>query len=530
MISTPERGFEIPFCQLLISEGHRIVHIDSHSQQEEGKDILAVDPDGRLCGYQLKRGDVNVTRWRSEIQGELQELVELPAHHPSFAGQLCRPYLVITGTLNQPALSRLRGFNDSAANRGFDPVGLIDRHSLLSRFRTCQDIIWPTEPSDFKSLLELMLADGRENLDRRKFASVLESLLSDEIRKVRTGEARRRIAAALSMAAYAMASHVEARNHLAEAEGWILAASRVARAAAVATLHERHWEGSLKLACDAAAQALHRLTAEALQNTTLMEGKVLGDGGVVWRARVTMLCGAIAASRLVDRLAGNQSMDETPYLDFIMEHRRHLWLWGESAVPYFLMVFWYLGTRPRLEIEGENLLAFGFVQNVAIANTSRDVEIGIPNPFYTVEECLNQSLGLKPDLFGLDSFRHVSYTVLSAVHLLVRAQRRQALALVWHDVVELGHYRIDTPDGAEFLRYRADKGTWACSHLPKPTSWSWLRAQRTPAIARASELLPQPFTHDPRLPLLFLLCHPHRVTMDFVLWLDDQLLAEKVSG
>jgi len=523
LTSTPERGFEVPFCQLLISEGHRIVHIDSHSQQEEGKDILTLDPDGQLCGYQLKRGNINVSRWRNEVKGELDELVELPVHLPAFVGQLCKPHLVITGAMNQPTQSRLRGFNESAAQRGFQCVMLSDRHDLLDRFRKCQDVVLPSDPADFRSFLDLMFANGASFIQREAFAAFLESVLPDEARRLRPGEARRLITASLIMAAYAMASHIRSRNYLAEAEGWTLSATRVARAASKFRIARKHWEESLRLACDAAAQAIHRLADEALQHESLVEGNILGDGGAVWRARVTVLCGVVAASHLLRRLEGVVVDDESSAIEFIMKHRKHLFLWGESAAPYFLAMFWYMGTRPRFDIEGENLLAFGYIRNLALANTHRRVEIGIPNPYYTVEDCLEQQLRLRPDRFGLDSFRHVSYTVLPAVHLLVRAMRRQALSMVWPEVVDLGHYCMTMADKHEYLRFRAESATWSSTHLPSPTSWSWLRGQQAAAIDTADQFLPAPFTHDARLPLLFLLCHPHRITTEYVLWLDKQL-------
>ena len=41
LIRSNERGFEIPFCHLLVGEGHRVVHLTRHGEMEQGKDILA---------------------------------------------------------------------------------------------------------------------------------------------------------------------------------------------------------------------------------------------------------------------------------------------------------------------------------------------------------------------------------------------------------------------------------------------------------------------------------------------------------
>ena len=63
-----ERGFEVPFAQLLASEGYRVLQGPVHHPYEHGKDIVAIDPSGRLCAFQLKGGDIHLTDFE-KIQG-----------------------------------------------------------------------------------------------------------------------------------------------------------------------------------------------------------------------------------------------------------------------------------------------------------------------------------------------------------------------------------------------------------------------------------------------------------------------------
>lgn len=86
-----ERGFEIPFCQLLMSEGHRIIHLNRHSPTELGKDIISIDASGNLCAYQLKGGDINMRTWRTHVLPEIVELIETQVEHPSVEPKLARP-------------------------------------------------------------------------------------------------------------------------------------------------------------------------------------------------------------------------------------------------------------------------------------------------------------------------------------------------------------------------------------------------------------------------------------------------------
>lgn len=70
LTSANERSYEIPFAQLLISEGYRVLHGPVHHPFEHGKDIVALSPDGSLHAFQLKAGDLSLAALE-EIQAQL---------------------------------------------------------------------------------------------------------------------------------------------------------------------------------------------------------------------------------------------------------------------------------------------------------------------------------------------------------------------------------------------------------------------------------------------------------------------------
>ena len=49
-----ERAYQTPFCQMLVARGHKVIHNTRHAPTEFGKDVITVDPDGRVCAFQLK--------------------------------------------------------------------------------------------------------------------------------------------------------------------------------------------------------------------------------------------------------------------------------------------------------------------------------------------------------------------------------------------------------------------------------------------------------------------------------------------
>ena len=88
-----ERSLEVPFAQLLTGEGYQVVHLSRHGPSEEGKDILAIDPTGTPCAFQLKSipdgGKFTQNLWEKEL-GQIIRLVEIPIQHPSIDPGLYR--------------------------------------------------------------------------------------------------------------------------------------------------------------------------------------------------------------------------------------------------------------------------------------------------------------------------------------------------------------------------------------------------------------------------------------------------------
>lgn len=524
MTSTPERGFEAPFCQLLVAEGHSIVHINSHSAQEDGKDVLSIDSNGELCGFQLKSGNIDVGRWRDEVEPELRELAEFPVHHPNYRGRYCRGALVTTGSLSEPALHKLAMLNESIRTRAVGhEVGLVTRDSLLDRFLKCQHAVLPVEPMDFRAFLQLVLADGEECLDRELFTQVLDNALPDPNGAVRSGEARRLVAGALILASHALASYTKSLNHLAVAEGWTLAAAGAARAALSMGLRETEWKGSFDLAVAAAVQSLQDLEREALESPYTIGGTPLGDGGLVWRVRATMVAGAVAANCVIQRVLMSERRDESRQLALIEKLRPHFLLWGESAIPLFLAIYWCRRRYAKYSVSEETYMALSVIRSLAGANRERRPTGGVPSPYYSATECLQRLIDGEGDDSEAEAFGGAAYTVLPMVAILVERLRRQTLQMIWPDVVELSHTWIDALQADDFLRYKARAGVHRNYFFARPTSWSKLRREVEDRADSAATRLPGVFTSNRVFAILFILVCPQRINMDTVLWLDRHL-------
>src|ERR1044071_8669735 len=104
LINVHELGYQIPFCEALLTEKYKVLHVSRHGPGERGKDIVARNPIGGLVAYQLKGGDIKLPEWHS-IRGEVEELVQLPISLPSITKPDKHiPYLVTNGELQGDAL------------------------------------------------------------------------------------------------------------------------------------------------------------------------------------------------------------------------------------------------------------------------------------------------------------------------------------------------------------------------------------------------------------------------------------------
>lgn len=516
MTNTTERGFEIPFCHLLISEGHEIIHVDSHSPTENGKDIISIDANGKLCGFQLKSGNISVARFREEVHGELRELAELPCHHPRVPGQLCHGHLVTTGTLNEPSLQRLERFNLELGDR-FSHIELVDYHALVRRFVDAGTVVLPTSPKDYASFLSIYLEPGQDYLKEKKLTNLLTNL---PLHTGTIGEQRRRTAASLMIVGQAISSKIQAKNSWAQALAYTHVLTNILRNASLYSWDRSIWEVSAKAAASETIASIQALAIEAMAHDNLVEGQLLGDGGFVWRSRLTILVGVVALNCLLHRINGLE-FDETDSHLFIEKHKHLVYLWGESCAPFIYCIYWMLKLNASTCIDGENYLAMLYCRTVCKSNNSKSG--GIPNPYHDIESCLSMAASLSEHASKKERFRGSTYTVLPAIHSLRRCMRRQLLNIFWHDVSELASMTMEFDTPADYLQYEARHGKLRSSFFPRPTSWRTLGDEAGRLDPSKREFYNSAFHGNLDWILIFLVCHPHRLNKDIVHYVEQSL-------
>lgn len=177
-----ERSLQSTLAHLLSKREWTIVHLSRHCSMEMGKDILAINPNGKPCAFQLKvlnQTKFKLNDWRS-INNQIRDLCYLAVEHPSigtYRGNH-KSYLVINNEFEEEASRAISDFNRTLQKDKKPKLEVIVKGQLISWLREDHPDIISPELQDSKLLLELFLEPGDSYLDREKLSELIESFIS----------------------------------------------------------------------------------------------------------------------------------------------------------------------------------------------------------------------------------------------------------------------------------------------------------------------------------------------------------------
>jgi hypothetical protein len=512
LINVGERGFEIPFCQILLAKGFRILRV-SHSPYEHGKDVLAVSPKGALHAYQLKQGDIDLATF--EKYGEqIRALVEADVEHPSIPrAKAHRPYLVTTGTIKDPVVDRILKLNSQWKRRGAPCLGYIDRRQLQAEFLSLSSDFWPIQPPKVRAFRGLYLATGRGDLDKAAFAQFLVELLATP-RTAKRSDVLRRIAAANIFSSYLLAEFYRNEDYWSIVQVWVITAAHIAWASETAKVPERLWARSFDLALQGAEQSLDLLVQEATKQGALSpHGFELDE---LTRTRITLCCGAVSVFYLIrhKRTADIPQGIVELITSFVRQGR--LLLWGEGAVVHFLLIAWLLEISSSHPLSEFLLLV---VLDAITTNNQHRADSKLESPYSDPDEVFARVFERRKQIVPtMEKESKESYTLGAIVALLSRRMLRQHLARRWHAISWVPVTTFIPKKTQDLLLWRCDKGLEKTYWLNQTQSW---RSLLEKSRQQETNLLPQTLVRRQDFALMFLLVYPHRASVSLVKLLDS---------
>ena len=525
LTKTNERNYQVAFCQALLHEGYKILHISSHGAMELGKDVIAIDRNGEYCAYQLKTGDINHGKWR-DIWGEVRELIELPITHPSVdRTELHKSFLVTNGTLTNEVIYLIEQINDDNKKRGHSHLDVIDERTLLKMFIDAQKKLIPKVLRNFNLFVEFFILDGTDFLPKGKFFNFFDNLLFKDIPR-RKSDAINAISSSVIITTHVLGTYQIKKNYYAQFEAWTSLAACIVRYARKTNLKKEDWIDSYNLIISEIVRNLSLLKEETLTKMDFLEGNWFGDGGLVYWARVTIVLGSLAALENHFHAKDNSYTKDEKLVDLIKKNAKFLWFWGESAFPYFfsLIKYWELNSESETAQSRLDELFLHIVQwNSPVKKQNRknstfNVDgMGRANPYYSVDDILEVALGIDLEKIDFTQFFGSSYTLESMVLLLARRNKRDILEKNWR---KLSHILLKefVPDNIE------DIFTWCIekgrnhSEFPKATQ-SWAELVRD---ANDPSKIPSLYLEYPDLLRFFVLICPHRANKQIINVLDLQ--------
>ena len=521
LTNTNERSYQHPFCQILLLEGYRVLHQSSHGVGENGKDIISFDPEGKPCAFQLKTGNISSKVWR-DIQGEINELVEVPIVHPGVDTNIPhRSVLVTNGRLTDDVRMKIDALNKSYVRRGHSRLEIIVLNDLKTMFSSSQEEFLPKELSDVQELLGFYLQNGKETINCEKFSFFIESrFFSTDKGKVSNSEAKKIIVSTVLLAKYALSPFEKVDNYFSLIKGWTIVMAYLLAFSEKNNLKNNIWEPSYDLCFAELTYNAQKLKDEFLERKNYLEGSLLGDGGEVSKVRTVMVLGILASFELSNMLRDDNYEYDEKLLNLVKELLSgDSMICGEISIVYLLVVSIYLKKTGDTDLSKK--IMSSLITNLSEAN-NHDSDYGIPAPYHSFEEILlNMNFDKREFEIDYKSFTGFAYSISSLVYCLLLVDAREILESCWFDLTRIHYceFYADLPWKTYF--WKNALGKQVETPFKSLQSYKELKKQYNPKNIDLIQL-PGGLLKKSGFAPLFLITYPHRIRPDLISQIDDQ--------
>jgi len=537
-----ERGYQPAFLQMLVGEGHRVVHSTRHMAIEFGKDVVSVDSNGVPCAFQLK-GDpgsrLTLAKFR-EMRPQLTELVEQPIRYPGInPDDPHHSYLVTNGEIEEEVQRAVDDMNVGYNQRGLGRLLLIGRGTLLKWAIDHASTFWSAGFSIHEKLIRFYNSDG---VGAPMYDALSEGLdeilcLSDQTASLSGAEFGRRLVSASIFATLTTRNYALASNHVAIAG---VQAVLFAHLAASETRHGRSnteegraaksiaREAFFGACTDLADEVVGKLEAHDAARPDLVERDhnviFLSDGAFAshftWRARELRTLSLLSITRLQGRQGQNSwplSESIATRIDAFLEERSHpIDLWGEAAVPQALAYFWRCRTRVTNR-SLQQVISF-------IISRNRPEDGYFPDPYHLADAALRDrladGLGIERGKVKEDTQGNASYLTLGLFHCFVRANLKSAAKQLWPGLTRMSHLAMVPTEPWAFGLWRTDFGE-NVNLLLKPTG-QWRNIQKDAADIETPHV-PRGLSDDPIMLFAYITFAPHRALPEVLRFLHYEV-------
>jgi hypothetical protein len=523
--SAGERGYQPAFVQMLIGDGHRVLHSSRHSPIEFGKDVISVAPDSVPCAYQLKGnpgGRLTLVQFR-EIQPQLQGLVTQAIAFPGVPNVQHRSYLITNGYVEEEVQVAIRQMNQTWERQGYgaNALTVLARGDLLERAQSLGAALWPFGVANLGALVELLSHPGNDILPLSKVDTLLSAMyhLAEEGKVATEPELTRLVTSAALLMSVSLRNFDNKENHFATISAWVLfVAYTIAACERAGFSPTEKIEGSITGARLAIFDALTALSSETVGRKHLTEGQGLADGEF-YHARVALLNGLLSTYWLWCRRENLKPAVLAQVEQFLPLAPASRSLWGEGVLPQLLAHYWCTSRRsPYRKTESILTSLLGAIVEAQLGREGSP----LASPYYGISDVVRHRLmtmlGTLDDPFEDESFANASYCAEGLIHLMVRANLKQDCKTLWSDYTRLNHRWFEVSEPWQFCTLSSANGLNVNKVVPNAGQWTSLQVE---ASRCETPKVPARLRADPVLLLMLVIVMPQRATPDVVRFLGS---------
>lgn len=465
--SIGERGYQPAYCTLLAIEGHTILHNTRHSPIENGKDIITLAPDGKRHLIQLK-GNPGSRFKQSDFASHADQLSTLcnTRWGPATDGILEAPYFVTNGEIEEEARVAFDQFNNNLISRGLQPLTIVGRGELLSRFLTAVEAIAPSDPVKFSKFALLLVRPVTEDVSFQEFVDffldVLEIDLSTNVSKI-----TRNSTACLVLAELLCSKHHDSRH------AFETISIRLAALCAIFSYHHKNaamLSNRVQGLIVTFKQEIFNSIVEIIRTMSgrerhYLQGSYIHDAIQIGYRREVV--SSLVAAALIDRnfpqtvidYSDLSEEDESSAVKLLRYAVADMKFWGERSIVRYLLVYFCLSNRSGGGDADLILRRAAYLLRHLLLTKSGS---HFPSIYYEFDEFarnfLIPEMAKVSDLISREDFLGYSYLFRAIFLLLARKNWKVTCKKVWPEFTRYIHTNTRHANVWEYC-YRPDKNS-----------------------------------------------------------------------
>ena len=508
--SANELGYQPLFCEWLISKGYILKYSIRNTNFEQGKDVVAVFASGEPHAFQLKGGNISLSRWRLEVKPEIEALIECPIQHPDINKSTPHvSYLVTNGEIEDAARVEIVSLNESKWKA--TPLNVWTRGDLLNGFQGMAEGILPKDAHTYKEIINLLFVDGTGIPDIPTIYNFFSQILNIDSPSLKKEQRRRDIAAAFLYATMIAGPYRKQKNHDSTVRILVLLLSVILYLVDKNALEDKYWVKSYEL-----------IWNDILYNAQLLESEINTNGfeaaftspfdSELAPYRMHSAMSVILALKAAQYINGETSWNSILDPKAAEKYRGSITLWGEAAfIPLILMAL-ILRNVGEASLAATNLIQTAVSAILHFNGRNSKHPTGLLPPYFDIDFAVKLRFGMLEGPFE-HSYKSGSYLLKPLIEILARFDAREFIADNWREISFL-HLEEFVPDNSiDYYLWRIEKGENRTVVLKKEKSWSELKDE---ANMYEGVSLPPTLRRFPAFLPFFLTISPHRINSDAI--------------